>query len=119
MEVLSASTTLGANTLDNFSHGNSYRVTNHSTAMDVFTVDTVGRNYAAAYAAPPPYSSKTGQSNGTLNIPAEAPNGNVGNGNSPKIYDPNEENDDSLDEELETRTTWRKKKNWKFFFQDF
>jgi len=106
MEVLSASTTLGANTLDNFSHGNSYRVTNPSTAMDVFTVDTVGRNYAPAYTAPPPYSSKTVANGGTLNIntPADVSNGHLANGNSTKIYDPNEENDDSLDEDLETRT---------------
>jgi hypothetical protein len=65
MEAMSASTTLGANTLDNFSHGNSYRVTNHSTAMDVFTVDSVGRNYGPAYASdPPPYTTKNHQVSG-------------------------------------------------------
>jgi hypothetical protein len=58
MEAMSANTVLGANTLDNFSHGNSYRVIAHNTAMDVFTVDSVGRNYAAAYTAPPPYTTK-------------------------------------------------------------
>ena len=112
MEALSANTTLGADTLDNFSHGNSYRVTQHTTAMDVFTVDSVGRNYAPAYAAaPPPYTTKSHQGNGTLNTPEES-NGTVGNGNangngSTRIYDPNEDNDnddDSLNE-LESRTT--------------
>ena len=103
MEVLSARTTLGSNTLDAFSHGNSYRVTSHNTAMDVFTVDSVGRNYAAAY-PPPPYTSK-GVTNGngatTLNAPEVPTNGSLFNGQS-KIYDPNEENEDSSDE-LETR----------------
>jgi len=109
MEVMSASTTLGANTLDNFSHGNSYRVTSHTTAMDVFTVDSVGRNYAAAYQPPPPYSSKNNNlqtTNGNaLNAPEVTQNGNgsLTNGQT-KIYDPNEDNDDSLDE-LETRNT--------------
>ena len=109
MEARSASTMLGASTLDNFSHGNSYRVTSHSTAMDIFTVDSVGRNYAPAYnAAPPPYSTKTHHNNstlnnGTLNTPEDTNNGTVING-STRIYDPNEENDDSLDE-MESRTT--------------
>jgi len=106
MEALSANTTLGANTLDNFSHGNSYRVTAHTTAMDVFTVDSVGRNYAPAYAAaPPPYTTKNHQPNGTLNTPEES-NGSVLNGNgSTRIYDPNEDNDDDSLDELESRTT--------------
>ena len=104
MEVLSARTTLGSNTLDAFSHGNSYRVTSHNTAMDVFTVDTVGRNYAAAY-PPPPYTSKSAPNgNGiTLNAPEVPSNGSLLNG-QPKIYDPNEDNEDSSDE-METRNS--------------
>ena len=34
---------LGPNTLDAFGHGGTYGVTQHATAMDIFTVDAVGR----------------------------------------------------------------------------
>ena len=34
---------LGPNTLDAFSHGGTYGVTQHAAAMDIFTVDAVGR----------------------------------------------------------------------------
>ena len=50
MEAMSTSTNnnngsngLGPNTLDAFGHGGTYGVTQHATAMDIFTVDAVGR----------------------------------------------------------------------------
>ena len=50
---------LGANTLDAFSHGGSYGVSSHRTAMDIFTVDAVGTRRSFATSVPPPYSSRS------------------------------------------------------------
>ena len=53
--------TLGANTLDAFSHGGNYGVVEHATAMDIFTVDTVGSRKQFAPAVPPPYTTTTNE----------------------------------------------------------
>lgn len=55
------SVTLGANTLDAFSHGGNYGVVEHATAMDIFTVDTVGSRRQFAPAVPPPYTTTTNE----------------------------------------------------------
>ena len=52
-----------ATTLDAFSHGGSYAVNEHSTAMDIFTVDTVGSRRQYAPAVPPPYSAAAAAAN--------------------------------------------------------
>lgn len=45
MEAMSGNTNLGNNRLDGFSHGGNYGVSQQATSgMDVFTVDSVGRN---------------------------------------------------------------------------
>ncbi len=116
-------------TLDAFSHGGTYSVAEHATAMDIFTVDTVGSRRQYVPAVPPPYSAAAaasaanyGQSrssptwaenstrknsasaavNGVAargNDAATAGGGGSGNGRAARIYDPNE----SEDEEDETQ----------------
>ena len=127
MEAMSNNTSLGPNTLDRFA-SNSYGVTSPATgkqdqtcldllqhvwlfsALDVFTVDSVGRN--AVPAPPPPSYQVATQNNNNNSNNSRAHNGNgvyppwavvnnstasySGNSNEPssKIYDPNDDDDD-------------------------
>ncbi len=128
MEAMSNNTSLGPNTLDRFA-SNSYGVTSPATgkqdqtcldllqhvwlfsALDVFTVDSVGRNAVPAPPPPPSYQVATQNNNNNSNN-SRAHNGNgvyppwavvnnstasySGNSNEPssKIYDPNDDDDD-------------------------
>ena len=107
-------------TLDAFSHGGSYAVTEHATAMDIFTVDTVGSRRQYSPAVPPPYSAAAAAS-----VPSAAAAAAAASSSSPtwaensrrknsasavlngvaglrteepsggaKIYDPNDEDDE-------------------------
>lgn len=90
---MSANTTLGPNTLDNFGHGNNYSVTSHSTAMDIFSVE----------AASKPHLSVRKNGIPLRNISAEQ-NGHATNGTT-KIYDPNEDSCSLDDDTMETTPT--------------
>ena len=98
MEAMTESANLGNNTLDAFGHGCNYNVTttsngNAAAAADIFTVDTVVNQ------RPPPYSSSSqyppwsipANSSGSNGVPHET-NGHVVR---PKVYDPNEEDEDN------------------------
>ena len=108
-------------TLDAFAHGGSYSVTEHTTAMDIFTVDTVGSRRQYSPAVPPPYSAAAAaaanvpssaaaaaarssptwaESSRRRNSAAAAVNGvagrrnqEAGNGGA-KIYDPNDDDEE-------------------------
>ncbi len=89
---MSANTALGPNTLDNFGHGNSYSVTSHTTAMDIFSVEAASKPHLSARKNGIPVRNGNAEQNG-----------HVGNGVA-KIYDPNEDSY-SLDESLETTSS--------------
>ena len=113
MEAMSVNTNLGNNRLDQFSHGGNYGVTNPTSGMDVFTVDSVGRDptprpivpraLSTENQPPPPYSSLQQPSlvppppwsivnNPNSTQAATVANGSAVNGKA-KIYDPNEDTD--------------------------
>ena len=109
---MSGNTTLGNNRLDSFSHGGNYGVTNPTSGMDVFTVDSVSRDPTAQpiqprvvsnTTHPPPYASVQPRQypnppppppwsivNNPNSTQSTAANGSAVNG-SAKIYDPNED----------------------------
>ena len=114
-------TSLGNNTLDAFSHGGAYGVTEHNTAMDIFTVDSVGSRRQFTPNVPPPYSAAAAaavsnnhvssspsvqnwaENSTRKNSASMAVNGvaaapaRMENGNGTRIYDPNEGVDDEDD----------------------
>ena len=113
MEAMSGNTNLGNNRLDGFSHGGNYGVSQQATSvMDVFTVDSVGRNPSpqplppralANGSQPPPYSSVPPPPPWSIvqNPNATQPpstNGIAVNGKA-KIYDPNADADSLSDQE--------------------
>ena len=65
---------MNGHTLDNFGHGGAYGVTSHTTAMDIFTVDSVGSRRQYAPSVPPPYTTTigNGRSNGQTNWAANS-----------------------------------------------
>ena len=123
MEAMSGNTNLGNNRLDGFSHGGNYGVSHPTAALDVFTVDSVGRvptpqtiqpRTVVNGTQPPPYSAAPPPP--TYNNPppppppwsiVQNPNSNASNpttngsalNGKPKIYDPNEDAENSSDNE--------------------
>ena len=93
-----APATLGANTLDAFSHGGAYGVSAPSTGMDIFTVDTVGSRRQFAPSVPPPYSSNNNNNMSNGRRKSELSNNGTANG-APAIYDPNQDDDFDNDNE--------------------
>lgn len=92
MEAMSANTALGSNTLNNFSHGNNYSVTNHATAGDIFSVENANKYYS---------DSRRLVRNGASTGNGITPSVSIANG-SLKIFDPNEDTN-SIDENPEER----------------